>query len=178
VDAHYTRKGIQAVRTSYINTNIPLSTKHPWKIATDNGTAIISKIQQSNNTIFSASDASLWQNRATNVWGIDNIITTYLPIYGTGPVDSYPAYLSSSRGGPTGLRYGVTTLLTMSGTWILHHMLTQKSPLLNNGHYSPDTHIAKLINGIMDREYLLILKLCSYLWLHKKQVWHQCTQNW
>jgi hypothetical protein len=74
----------------------------------DNGTSLLSKINQSWNYIFGASDASIKQQRASHAWILssgqcDDIEDPLLHIKGSGLVDGLPSLLSSSRGELAGI---------------------------------------------------------------------------
>ncbi len=73
----------------------------------DNGATLINRISDS-GTLYCISDASMKDGHATHAWivssgEVDSISDPTLTIFGSGPVDRYSQYLSSTRAELTGI---------------------------------------------------------------------------
>jgi hypothetical protein len=74
----------------------------------DNGEKLLGTISSSNNTLSSASNASVKDGRAAHAWiissaNINDISNCNMHITGSGPVDGLPPFISSSRAELTGI---------------------------------------------------------------------------
>jgi len=91
----------------------------------DNGEKLLGTISSSNNTLYSASDASVKDGRAPRAWiissgNINDISNCNMHITGSRPVDGLPPFISSSRAELT----GITAIAIITRIFLEFHSYT------------------------------------------------------